>query len=570
MRRVHTLIAPGIALVLLVALVYVLWPTHPWSGYWLPTQPSPDPTPVPRVRTIPDTDVNPYGANFFLEREVETWKIEKTLEMARDAGIVWVKQQFPWSEIEPKKGQFDWTKYDRIVEYCEKYGLRIIARLDRPPDWSRQDNSYKQRPPDDYDDYGDFVQAFVTHYRGRIRHIQIWNEPNIWTEWGNQAPNPVDYTELLRIAYQQAKRADPNVRVLSAPLAMNVEQGPRNLSELDYLQGMYDAGAGDLFDILSANPFGFDDPPDTPASPERLNFARVQLLREVMVRNGDSNKAIWFNEYGWNAAPVDFEEDRLIWKRVTEEQQAQYSRQGLQMAYTRWDWAGVSCYWYFRQVGDIPPEAPEYYFRMVDVDFTPRLVYHALSEISPAIRVARPGLVQESNPAIDTAGTWRPILDQQASGSAYLISETPASALTLTFRGGSVNLITTRTPQSGILYITVDGSPVPDLPKDARGRSFLDLYADPTQWQTRIPLVQGLPNGQHRIGISLADERNPASRGLEGIVDGFEIRAGDSPVPPYDILGLLILSLLADLGWLIWQVWRRRRGSQPPNLADAP
>ena len=559
MRRVRILIAAIILPILLVALGYVLWPAQSWSSSWLPIQPSSTPTPTPRVRTIPDTDVNPYGANFFLEREVEAWKIEKTLEMAREAGIVWAKQQFPWSEIQPKRGRFNWDKYDYIVERCEAHGLQIVARLDRPPDWSRQDNSYKQRPPDDYEDYGNFVHAFVTHYRGRIRHIQVWNEPNIWTEWGNQAPDPAAYTRLLKIAYQRAKQADPNVRVLSAPLAMNTEHGPRNLSELDYLQGMYDAGAADYFDILSANPFGFDEPPDAPASLDKLNFARVTFQREIMVRNDDGNKAVWFNEYGWNAAPADFDEDRLIWKRVTEEQQAQYTIQGLHLARTNWDWAGVSCYWYFRQVGDIPPEAPEYYFRMVDVDFVPRLVYHSLKEVAPAVRVAGPGLVQESNPAITTAGNWQSITARQASAGAYLVSETPGSALTLTFAGGSVDLITTRTPQAGILYVTVDGSPVPDLPRDARGRSFLDLYADPAQWQARLPLVRDLSNGQHQIEVALANERNPASRGMTGIIDGFVIRPGSPPSPPYGILGLLALGILADLGWLTWELWRRRQ-----------
>ncbi len=95
------------------------------------------------LRTVPNTDVNPYGANFFLDREVEAWKLDKTLQMASEAGIGWVKQQFPWEAIEPRrKGEFlepskktdSWAKYDEIVALCGKYNLRVIARLDRPPE----------------------------------------------------------------------------------------------------------------------------------------------------------------------------------------------------------------------------------------------------------------------------------------------------------------------------------------------------------------------------------------------------------------------------------------------------
>ena len=260
---------------------------------------------------LANTDVNPYGANFFLAREVEPWKLDKTLHMASDAGIGWVKQQFSWESIEPlRKGEFleptaktdSWAKYDQIVAACEKYDLRIVARLDRPPDWTRQDNTYKERPPDDYEDYGDFVYAFVKHYEGRIDYIQIWNEPNIFPEWGNQAVDPAAYVDLLKVAYRRAKEANPNVYVLSAPLAITLGQAhpePNKwiaMDDLSFLEGMYAAGAADYFDIYSANAFGMDLPPEDPPAPETLNFQRVLLQRKIMERYGDGDKAVWFNE----------------------------------------------------------------------------------------------------------------------------------------------------------------------------------------------------------------------------------------------------------------------------------
>src|SRR5687768_12361069 len=36
---------------------------------------------------------NPYGINVFLEQEVEEAKIRRSLEMIRDAGFGWIKQQ---------------------------------------------------------------------------------------------------------------------------------------------------------------------------------------------------------------------------------------------------------------------------------------------------------------------------------------------------------------------------------------------------------------------------------------------------------------------------------------------
>lgn len=336
---------------------------------------------------LPPPPDNVYGVNVFLEREVERWKREKTLDMVEVAGIGWIKQHFPWEDIEQGgKGDFHWQKYDEIVAMAEQRELRVIARLDRPPRWTRRDNSYPQRPPDSFDDYGDFVHAFVNRYRGRIQHIQIWNEPNIWPEWGNQEVDPAGYVELLSVAYRRAKEADPECQVLSAPLAVNTEDSAirRNLSDLVYLEEMYQHGADEYFDILSANTFGMNKPPEDPPEPSILNFRRVELQRAIMESHGDSHKPIWFNEYGWNAAPAEFRTEMLVWSRVTEEEQARYTVGGMDWAHEHWPWAGVFCIWYFRQVGDVPETRADYYFRMVDTDFTPRLLYEAVrSEASP-------------------------------------------------------------------------------------------------------------------------------------------------------------------------------------------
>ena len=123
-----------------------------------------------------------------------------------------------------------------------------------------------------------------------------------------------------------------------------------------------------------------DKPPADPPSRTTLNFRRVELLRQVMEKHGDASKAVWFNEFAWNASPKEMPREELLWQRVTEQQQAEWTVEGLQRARRDWPWAGVFCTWYFRQVGDISPSKSEYYFRLVDPDFTPRPVYNAIKQ----------------------------------------------------------------------------------------------------------------------------------------------------------------------------------------------
>lgn len=559
-RRTITLVGALLALVALLAFVLIRYaasvqtPGDAWHA----------------ANPVPNTDVNPYGADFFVAREVEPWKRERTVEMAQQAGLGWAKQQFSWAEIEPlRKGEFvdpvsgesSWAKFDQIVDLYRDNGLQVIARLDRAPAWARPPDTRPETPPTNLADYGDFVYAFVDHFRERVQYIQIWNEPNVYPEWGEQAVDPEAYAAMLETAYLRAKEADPNVYVLSAPLAITLgephpEPGDwRSMPDPDYLEAMYEAGAADDFDILSANAFGFDLPPDDPPDPSVLNFRRVELQREIMERYGDAGKAMWFNEYGWNAAPESFHEDDLPWKRVSEEQQAEYTLQGIELAQREWPWSGTFNIWYFRQTGQqYTPDEAAYYFRMVDIDFTPRRVYDAVQDATSALFVAPAGHFEETNPAVAAEAGWHGVIAGEASGQALLEADTPGASLTFAFRGRAVDLIARRDPQACLLLVTLDGRNVSGLPTDGQGRSYLDLNALSTAWQARLPIASGLAPGQHVVRLTVGDGDQSVCN-----VDAFEVDAGQTQPFPLLPVALLAVGILIVAGILLWELRHRPR-----------
>lgn len=563
-RRVLTILI--LAAVLVGAVAGLVWTA---DEYRLTLQSS-GVAPAP-ARQVHNTDVHPFGTNFFLAREVELWKREKTVEMAAAAGIHWAKQQFSWEEIEPRKSDFripatgesSWGKYDQIVDLFRQYGMEVIARLDRPPDWTRQDNTLKERPPDNFTDYGNFVYEFVKHFQGRIRYIQIWNEPNIYPEWGERPVDPAAYVELLKVAYLRAKEADPNIIVLSAPLAITLgephpEPGKwRSMNDLQFLQEMYEAGAKDYFDILSANAFGMSLPPDDPPNPNELNLSRVVLLRQIMEKYGDGQKAVWFNEYGWNAAPESFPVGALVWGRVDEETQAQYTVRGIEMAREQWPWAGVFCIWYFRQVGQYPADEAAYYFRMVDPDFTPRRLYYAVKEVATVIPAAAPGFHEDTNPAVSADAGWNRILSPQLSGGGYLEATQPGASLTFTFKGQAVSLQAHKAPLAGRLIASLDGRNVPGLPTDEQGRTVVDLYSSNDYW-TEIPVVRDAGSGTHTLQLTVAEKSNINSTGLICGIDTFIVRNVPSPKFPFlPAAGFALVAALAGFG--LARVARRKR-----------
>lgn len=524
----------------------------------------------PTPQRLANTDLNPYGANLFLEREVENWKRDKTLKMASDAGLDWVKLHFPWEEIEPvSKGDFfdpathssSWDKFDQIVTACEQYGLIIVARLDRPPKWSRSDNTLAEAPPDNYQDYADFVYAFVKHYRGRIHYIQIWNEPNIYPEWGNQPVDPAQYVELLQLAYHAAKQADPSINVLCAPLAYTLGQPHPEpgkwiaMNDLDYLEGMYQAGAKNYFDIYSTNAFGFDKPPEDPPNPAVLNFQRVVLQRQIMEKYGDSEKAVWFNEFGWNAAPETMAADKLTWQRVSEADQAAYTIRAIQLARRDWPWAGVFMIWYLRQVGNISQDSADYYFRMVDVDFTPRPLYTAVQQAAKIRQPAGPGTYQETNPLVRTTGAWQAVVDSQTSANAYMFTDQPSSAITFTFRGTHLELLTRRGPTDGVLQIWLDDKPVSGLPQ-RNGISEINLAVDQAAFGW-ITLWRGTNAGPHTVRLSLATPPPQQSPPSYLVLDAIRV-SNELPAFPWVQVVLGGLLLTASSIAFVW-VWRGKK-----------
>ena len=552
-----------LALLVLACVAGLSWTITSWAE-----SASPQPAPAP-PRTIPNTDVNPYGANFFLDREVEAWKRDRTVRMAREAGIVWAKQEFSWEEIEKRKNHYDWDKSDQIVATFERYGLQIIARLDRPPAWAHKDQSIAQAPPDNLDDYGDFVDAFVRRYRGRIHYIQIWNEPNIYPEWGNRPVDPAGYAALLQIAYTRAKNADPNIHVLSAPLAITLGESwdpnaPgsnqwRHMNDLDYLAAMYKAGAKDYFDILSANAFGLRSSPDEPPDPSKLNFERVVLDHQVMEQNGDTNKAVWVNEYGWNASPPDMDPSKLLWGRVTEQQQADYTVRGIEEARAKWPWIGVFNIWYFRQVGDYSPDDSTYYFRMVDVDFTPRLVYQKVKEVAAPPVIAQPGVYQETDAAVQLGGptpdqldSWQPRLDSHDSAGSELVTRKPGDRATIQFWGDGFEFVMRRGPNEGRAWVTVDGHTVPNLPHDVNGNSYIDLSAPNDEWQVHVPVAKDLARGQHRVELVVGQTGEVA-------LDGFNVSADGTHEFPWIIVAGLGAATGGASLLLVASVARARR-----------
>jgi hypothetical protein len=303
---------------------------------------SPTPTSWPRTRVASPE----YGMQAFLWWNEETSM--RDLQLIHDAGFTWVKQHVGWRDIEGiAKGHYDWYFTDRIVAEAEQFGLDVLFRVDRQPLWSLAPEETRTGPIENPQDFGDFCHVLAERYRGRVRAYQVWNEPNLAREWQDLPPDPTGYVELLRACYVGIKTADPNALVISAGLSPTGSGPPDAMPDIEYLVGMYEAGAAPYFDLLGVHAPGFLYPPEI-SSVEVAEkhdghrffcFRHVEDAREVMLRYGDEDKQVAVLEMGWTTDPVH---PGYAWFAVTEEQKADYLVRAFRYAREHWSpWIGL-------------------------------------------------------------------------------------------------------------------------------------------------------------------------------------------------------------------------------------
>ncbi len=318
-----------------------------------PTATAPAPTPKPTRASLPRMSSPDYGMQIF-----GWWRPEvadRDMGYVRDAGFIWIKQIFAWYDIEGAgKGHYDWSHSDRIVAQSEQYGLKLLVRVDTAPEWARGSNG----PVRDFNDFGDFLYAMASRYKGLVDAYQVWNEPNLSREWGDQPPDPAAYARMLKVAYTRIKQADPNALVVTAGLAPTTRDDAVAMPDEKFVRGMYAAGAKPYFDFLGVHGAGYKAPPEAdPAdvardptltnndpSPEFMKriycFRHVEDLRKIMVEAGDADKQVVVLEFGWT---TDSRPDSPYrWHAVSEEEQADYLVRAYQWAKEHWrPWIGL-------------------------------------------------------------------------------------------------------------------------------------------------------------------------------------------------------------------------------------
>lgn len=246
------------------------------------------PTPGPSVWLPERTVGSGWGLNLGFN---DLAPIE--LEKIRSTGMKWIRRDLFWHVVEPEKGRWDWTVYDRLLADVQPLGLRTLFIL------CYGNGLYQEASPSTPEARAAFVRYVreaVRRYRGRGIYWEMWNEPN--NHHWPPAPN-VEHYIALALAVGKAFKEEAPDEVLVGPALASFDW--------PFIEACFRAGVLRYWDAVTVHPY-------RPMNPETVveDYAR---LRDLIDRYAPKGKHIPILSGEWGFADINTngEENQANW-----------------------------------------------------------------------------------------------------------------------------------------------------------------------------------------------------------------------------------------------------------------
>jgi hypothetical protein len=200
-----------------------------------------------------------------------------------------------WALLEPSRGTYDWPALDRWLVLAHLHGADVLYTFGVTPTWASSNSTGKCDynpggcyPPQNMQDWDDFVRALATHAAGRIKYWELWNEANQHEYWSGGIPALVT---MAQHASTIIKSIDPSAKVFT-PSGVG---GATDTST--FLDKFLAADGGQYVDGVAFH--GYVN--SIPSAPEDVNRI-VDAVRGVMAKYGLGGQPLWDTESSWGPA----------------------------------------------------------------------------------------------------------------------------------------------------------------------------------------------------------------------------------------------------------------------------
>jgi hypothetical protein len=207
-----------------------------------------------------------------------------------ESGVKHARVQTGWNRCEEKIGKYDFEWLDEIVDKLLKIGIQPWFNLgygNIHHTESRHNDSVGWAPirsETEKEGWTNFVSALVKHFKTRVTHYEVWNEPDLDCFWEGGS-SPSEYMELLKLTVPVIKKAFSDAKIIGGATARGVSWTGQALLE-EYLR----QGFADLVDVYSFHRYHIH--------PELSRPCDFKALRAAFADYGKPEMKLWQGESG--------------------------------------------------------------------------------------------------------------------------------------------------------------------------------------------------------------------------------------------------------------------------------
>ena len=238
-------------------------------------------------RVAPSTRSLGVGVGSSVHLRVGSERLPGTLDLISGMDASWIREEFPWNEIQQFPNEFRWTignglvthDFDALVQEAHDRNLSILAVLDGGPVFLA--HVYPGMPVDKEEllhAWQGYVQAAVDRYGDQIMAWEIGNLENTQAGWGKvmfptasdplASPDPDLFSQMLKAAYKIIKAKNSSAQVILGGLAMNVSDCSE--APIAFLASVQKADGWSYFDSIGVQLTGIN------AWPEQASISGIE------------------------------------------------------------------------------------------------------------------------------------------------------------------------------------------------------------------------------------------------------------------------------------------------------
>ena len=237
------------------------------------------------VRPSHRIEASPLGVGFeVLDRKI--YNPHRATPWVGKLGVKWARCQTGWARTETTKGTYEFGWLDDVVDGLLAVGVQPWFNLgygnplyspgadEAAVGWAPVfDEAARQA-------WVRYTRAIAEHFAGRVRHWEIWNEPNISHFWKPKKSDPADYADLVKMTAPEIRRRVPDAVIIGCATA-GIDTG--------FVRGCLAHGLAEHVDKVTYHPYR--------RRPEAGYRDQVSGLRKALAAHKEGIE-IWQGENG--------------------------------------------------------------------------------------------------------------------------------------------------------------------------------------------------------------------------------------------------------------------------------